>query len=73
MRQDLEAWGQQHPAFPLLLEKLGRTKDEAPRPWHGQSGLRQIEVEYSDGRIVPETLRFVVGHSSQLAEQPTQA
>jgi hypothetical protein len=73
VRQDLEAWGQQQPALPLLIEKPGRTKDEAPRRWHGQSVLRQIEVEYSDGRIVHETLRFVVVHSSQLAEQQTQA
>ena len=73
VRQDLEAWGQQQPALPLLIEKLGRTKDETPRRWHGQSVLRQIEVEYSDGRIVHEPLRFVVVHSSQLAEQQTQA
>jgi len=73
VRQDLEAWGQQQPALPLLIEKLGRTKDEAPRRWHGQSVLRQIEVESSDGRLVHETLRFVVVHSSQLAQQQTQA
>jgi transposase len=45
VRQELEAWGQQQPPFPLLIEKLGRTKDEAPRRWHGQSVLRQVEVE----------------------------
>src|SRR5262245_58201846 len=73
VRQELEAWGQQQPTFPLLLEKLGRTKDEAPRRWHGQSVLRQVEVEYSDGRVVSEALRFVVVHSSQLAQQQTQA
>ena len=37
VRQELEAWGQQQPALPLLVEKPGRTKDEAPRRWHGQS------------------------------------
>jgi len=73
VRQELEAWGQQQPTFPLLIEKLGRTKDEAPRRWHGQSVLRQVEVEYSDGRVVSEALRFVVVHSSQLAQQQTQA
>ena len=73
MRQELEAWGQQPPAFPLLIEKPGRMKDEAPRHWHGQSVLRQVEVEYSDGRVVSEALRFVVVHSSQLAQQQTQA
>jgi hypothetical protein len=45
VRQALEAWGQQHPALPLVLEKPGRTKDEAPRRWHGQSVIRQVEVE----------------------------
>lgn len=35
--------------------------------------LRQVEVEYRDGRVVSETLRFVVVHSSQLARQQTQA
>src|SRR5438093_11813656 len=34
VRQELEAWGQQHPALPLLVEKPGRTKDEEPRRWH---------------------------------------
>jgi hypothetical protein len=72
VRQELEAWGQQQPALPLLVEKPGRTKDEAPRCWHGQSVIRQVEVEYSDGRIVSEALRFVVVHASQLAHQQTQ-
>jgi transposase len=73
VRQALEAWGQQQAALPLLLEKPGRTKDEAPRRWHGQSVIRQVEVEYSDGRVTLEALRFVVVHSSQLAQQQTQA
>jgi transposase len=45
IRQALEAWGQQQTALPLLLEKPGRTKAEAPRRWHGQSVIRQVEVE----------------------------
>ena len=73
IRQDLEAWGQQQPALPLLVEKPGRTKDEAPRRWHGQSVLRQVEVEYSEGRVAQEELRFVVVHSSQLAQQQAQS
>jgi transposase len=73
VRQALEAWGQQQAALPLLMEKPGRTKDEAPRCWHGQSVSRQVEVEYSDGRVVSEALRFVVVHSSQLAQQQTQS
>jgi len=72
IRQELEVWGQQQSTLPLLVEKPGRTKDEAPRQWHGQSVIRQVEVEYSDGRVVLEALRFVVVHSSQLAHQQTQ-
>jgi hypothetical protein len=47
--QDLEVWGRQQPALPLLLEKPGRTKTEAPRRWYGQSVRRQVAVEYRDG------------------------
>jgi transposase len=72
VRQELEAWGREQPALPLVLEKPGRTKDEPPRCWHGQSVMRQVEVEYSDGRVTAETLRFVVVHSSQLAQQQAQ-
>jgi transposase len=69
VRQELEAWGQRQPALPLLVEKPGRTRQEEARRWHGQSVIRQVEVEYSDGRVVQEALRFVVVHSSQLAQQ----
>jgi transposase len=55
------------------VEKPGRTKDEAPRRWHGQSVVRQVEVEYSDGRVAREALRFVVVHSSQRAQQQAQS
>jgi transposase len=72
VRQELEAWGQQQSAFPLLVEKPGRTQDEAPRRWRGQSVMRSVEVEWSDGRVTQEILRFVVVHSSQLAHQQTQ-
>ena len=72
VRQELEVWGQQQPGLPLLVEKPGRTKAEEPRCWHGQSVRRQVEVEYSDGRVAQEELRFVVVHSSQLAQQQTQ-
>ena len=73
VRPELEAWGQQQLDLPLLVEKPGRTKDEACRQWHGQSVLRPVEVEYSDGRVTQEALRFLVVHSSQLAQQQTQA
>jgi transposase len=72
VRQELEAWGRQQPALPLLVEKPGRTKDEAPRRWHGQSVLRPVEVEYSNGQVAQEEVRLVVVHSSQLAHQQTQ-
>jgi transposase len=73
VRQELEAWGQQQSALPLLVEKPGRTKAEAPRRWHGQSVIRQVEVEYSNGRVAVEELRFVVVHSNQLAQQQAQS
>jgi transposase len=72
VRQALEAWGQQQPALPLLVEKPGRPKDEEPRRWRGQSVMRPVEVEWSDGRVTQEELRFVVVHSSQLAQQQAQ-
>jgi transposase len=72
VRQELEAWGREQPTLPLLVEKPGRTQHEAPRCWHGQSVRRQVEVEYSDGRVTQEEVRFVVVHSSQLAQQQTQ-
>jgi len=72
VRQELEAWGAQQLTLPLLVEKPGRTRDEACRQWHGQSVTRSVEVEHSDGRVTQEDLRFLVVHSSQLAQQHTQ-
>jgi transposase len=45
VRQELEAWGQHQAGLPRLVEKPGRTKDEEPRRWPGQSVIRQVEVE----------------------------
>jgi len=73
VRQELEAWGQQQGALPLLLEKPGRTRQEPPRRWHGQSVMRHVEVEDSAGQVAVEAIRFVVVHSSQLAQQQVQA
>jgi transposase len=73
VRQELEAWGQQHGPLPLLLEKPGRTRQERMRSWHGQSVVRQVEVEYADARLAVEELRFLVVHSSQLAQQAAAA
>jgi transposase len=69
VRQEMEAWGQQHSPLPLLLAKPGRTRQEAPRRWHGASVVRPVEVEDADGRRAVEELRFLVVHSSQLAQQ----
>src|SRR5262249_40619646 len=69
----LEMCGQQHGALPLLLEKPGRTRQEPPRHWHGASVVRPVEVEYADGRLAVEELRFPVVHSSQLAQQAASA
>jgi transposase len=73
VRQELEVWGRQQPAFPLLLEKPGRTQRDAPRYWHGQSVVRRVDVEYADGRVAQEEVRFVVVHSSPLAQQEATA
>ena len=73
VRQELEAWGQQHGALPLLLEKPGRTRQEPPRRWHGQSVIRRVAVEYADGRQDVAEIRFPVVHSSQLAQQAAVA
>jgi transposase len=73
IRQELEAWGQQHRPVPVLVEKPGRTKRDAPRRWRGQSVERVVAVEYGDGRVEREPLRCVVVHSSQLAQQHATA
>jgi len=69
VRQEVEAWGQQHGALPLWLEKPGRTQQEPPRRWSGQSVVRRVEVAYADGRLEMAELRCLVVHSSQLARQ----
>jgi transposase len=73
VRQELEAWGRQQSVLPLLLEKPGRTRQEGPRRWHGQSVMRTVEVEEAQGQVRWETLRFLVVHSSQLAQQAATA
>jgi transposase len=45
VRQEVEAWGQQHGALPLWLKKPGRTRQEPPRRWYGQSVVRRVAVE----------------------------
>jgi len=45
VRQEFETWGPQPGPFPLLLDKPGRTRQEPPRRWHGQSVIRSGAVE----------------------------
>src|SRR5499427_7328919 len=73
VRQEVETWGQQHGALPLLLEKPGRTRQEPPRRWHGHSVVRRVPVEYADGRLAVAEIRCLVVHSSQLAHQAAVA
>jgi hypothetical protein len=73
IRQALEAWGRQHPTWPLVRETPGRAQDEAPRRWHGHSVRRPGEVADRDGHGAPAALRLVVGPSRHLAQPPTQA
>jgi len=73
VRQEVEPWGQQHGPLPLLLEKPGRTRQESPRRWHGASIVRQVEVEDADGRLDLAEIRFLVLHSSHLADQSAVA
>src|SRR4029453_45585 len=52
-----------------LAEKPGGTRQEPPRRWHGYRVVRPVEVEYADGRLAGEELRFLVVHSRQVAQQ----
>jgi transposase len=73
IRPELEAWGRQQDPLPILLEKPGRTQQDAPRYWRGTSVRRGVDVEYTDGLIGQEELRFLVVHSSSLAQQEAKA
>ena len=73
IRQEVEAWGQQQRSLPLLLEKPGRRRQDTPRRWYGRSVTRPVEVEYADGRVALEPIRFVAVYSNQLAQQHAQA
>jgi hypothetical protein len=73
VRQELETWGQPPEALPLLRDKPGRPRQEPPRRWHGRSVPRPVAVEYADGQLAGEALRFLVVRSSQLAPQATVA
>ena len=51
VRQEGEAWGQQHGVLPVWLEKPGRTPQEPSRCWHGQRVVRRVPVADADGRL----------------------
>lgn len=73
IRQEVEKWGQRQSSLPLLIEKPGRTRQEPPWRWYGRSVTRAVEVEYADGRVVLEPVRFVAVYSTQLAQQHAAA
>ena len=73
VRQEVEAWGQQHGVVPALLAKPGRPRQEPPRRWHGQSGVRRVPVEDAEGRLDVAAIRFLVVHSRPLASQAAAA
>jgi transposase len=73
IRQEVEAWGQQQRSLPLLLEKPARRRQDTLRRWYGRRVTRQVDVEYGDGRVACEPIRFVVVYSTQLAQQHAEA
>jgi hypothetical protein len=73
VRQEGEAWGQQHGAWPCWLAKPGRTRQEPPRRWHGHSVVRRVPVEEADGRLAMADRRWLVVHSRQWAHQAAAA
>ena len=73
VRQELEAWGQQHSLLPLWLAQPGRPRQEPPRRWHGHSVVQRVPVEDADGHLDVAEIRFLVVHSSQLAHQAAVA
>ena len=59
--------------LPCLLggeARADQRRRAAPVAWH--SVLRRVEVEDSEGRVAQEEMRFIVVHSSQLAQQHAQ-
>jgi hypothetical protein len=65
VRQEVEAWSQQHGGVPLWLEKPERTRQAPRRCWHGHSVVRRVPVEDADGRLDVAERRLLVVHSSQ--------
>jgi transposase len=73
IRQEVERWGQQQASLPLLLEKAGKRRLEAPRRWYGRSVTRQVEVEDGEGHVTLAPMRFVSVYSTQLAQRHAEA
>lgn len=73
IRQEVEAWGQRRVSLPLLLEKPGKRRSDAPRRWYGRSVTRQVEVEDSQGEVAWAPIRFVAVYSTQLAKRHAEA
>jgi transposase len=73
IRQEVEAWGQRRVSLPLLLEKPGKRRLDAPRRWYGRSVTRQVEVEDGEGYVTLAPIRFVAGYSTQLAQRHAEA
>ena len=73
IRQEVERWGQQQASLPLLLEKPGKRRLDAPRRWYGRSVTRQVEVEDGEGQVTLAPMRFVAVYSTQLAQRHAQA
>lgn len=73
IRQEVERWGQQQASLPLLLEKAGKRRSDAPRRWYGRSVTRQVEVEDGQGQVSLAPIRFVAVYSTQLAQCHAEA
>lgn len=73
IRQEVEAWGQRRVSLPLLLEKPGKRRADAPRRWYGSSVTRQVEVEDGEGHVTWAPIRFVAVYSTQLAQRHAEA
>jgi len=73
IRQEVEKWGQQQASLPLLLEKAGKRRSEAPRRWYGRSVTRQVEIEDGQGQVTLAPIRFVAVYSTQLAQRHAEA
>jgi transposase len=73
IRQEVETWGQKQVSLPLLLEKPGKRRWDAPRRWYGRSVTRQVEVEDGQGQVSLAPMRFVAVYSTQLAKRHAEA